>query len=114
MSQPNKAQVTITGRNVEVPDHFRIYVSEKLFRMERFDPSIYLFDVELFHERNRRHFQCADEGLAVVAYLRGVVDFERMRPAGSSAAMPESPSANSTIICVNATNRSVSPRPASG
>ena len=48
------SDVVVKGRNVEVPDHFRIYVSEKLSRMERFDPSIYLFDVELFHERNRR------------------------------------------------------------
>ncbi len=44
----------VKGRNVEVPDHFRIYVAEKLSRVERFDPSIFLFDVELFHERNRR------------------------------------------------------------
>ncbi|WP_324194274.1 ribosome hibernation-promoting factor, HPF/YfiA family [Nocardia blacklockiae] len=44
----------VKGRNVEVPDHFRIHVAEKLSRLERFDPSIYLFDVELFHERNRR------------------------------------------------------------
>ncbi len=44
----------VKGRNVEVPDHFRIYVAEKLSRLERFDPSIFLFDVELFHERNRR------------------------------------------------------------
>ena len=42
------------GRNVEIPDHFRIYVSEKLSRLERFDRTIYLFDVELDHERNRR------------------------------------------------------------
>ena len=48
------AEVVVTGRNVEVPDHFRIYVSEKLSRLERFDRSIYLFDVELDHERNRR------------------------------------------------------------
>ncbi len=48
------ADVVVKGRNVEVPDHFRTYVSEKLFRLERFDPTIYLFDVELFHERNRR------------------------------------------------------------
>ncbi len=48
------ADIVVKGRNVEVPDHFRIYVSEKLSRFERFDPSIYLFDVELFHERNRR------------------------------------------------------------
>jgi ribosomal subunit interface protein len=52
--RPGHAEVVINGRNVEVPDHFRIYVSEKIARLERFDPSIYLFDVELFHERNRR------------------------------------------------------------
>jgi ribosomal subunit interface protein len=48
------AEVVVKGRNVEVPDHFRIHVADKLARLERFDPSIYLFDVELFHERNRR------------------------------------------------------------
>ncbi|HTI76641.1 MAG TPA: ribosome-associated translation inhibitor RaiA [Mycobacterium sp.] len=52
-STPN-AEVVVKGRNVEVPDHFRIYVSEKLSRLERFDRTIYLFDVELDHERNRR------------------------------------------------------------
>ena len=50
---PN-AEVVVKGRNVEIPDHFRIYVSEKLSRLERFDRTIYLFDVELDHERNRR------------------------------------------------------------
>jgi len=48
------AEVVVKGRNVEVPDHFRIHVADKLSRLERFDPLIYLFDVELFHERNRR------------------------------------------------------------
>ena len=46
-----RAEVVVKGRNVEIPDHFRIYVSEKLSRLERFDRSIYLFDVELDHER---------------------------------------------------------------
>src|SRR5215470_5228210 len=50
---PN-AEVVVKGRNVEIPDHFRIYVSEKLSRLERLDRTIYLFDVELDHERNRR------------------------------------------------------------
>lgn len=48
------ADVVVKGRNVEVPDHFRLYVSEKLARLERFDKTIYLFDVELDHEKNRR------------------------------------------------------------
>ncbi|MFS0897834.1 ribosome hibernation-promoting factor, HPF/YfiA family [Mycolicibacterium litorale] len=49
-----KAEVVVKGRNVEIPDHFRTYVAEKLARLERFDRSIYLFDVELDHEKNRR------------------------------------------------------------
>jgi ribosomal subunit interface protein len=48
------AEIVYKGRNVEIPDHFRIYVSQKLARLERFDKTIYLFDVELKHERNRR------------------------------------------------------------
>jgi ribosomal subunit interface protein len=48
------AEVVVKGRNVEVPDHFRLYVSEKLARLERFDRTIYMFDVELDHEKNRR------------------------------------------------------------
>lgn len=50
---PN-AEVVVKGRNVEIPDHYRVYVSQKLARLERFDRSIYLFDVELDHEPNRR------------------------------------------------------------
>ncbi|MGE2713261.1 ribosome hibernation-promoting factor, HPF/YfiA family [Mycolicibacterium litorale] len=50
---PN-AEVVVKGRNVEIPDHYRTYVAEKITRLERFDRSIYLFDVELDHEKNRR------------------------------------------------------------
>lgn len=49
-----KSDIVVKGRNVEIPDHFRIYVSDKLARLEHFDPSIFHFDVELQHERNRR------------------------------------------------------------
>lgn len=48
------AEVVVKGRNVEIPDHFRIHVAEKLARLERFDKTIYMFDVELDHEKNRR------------------------------------------------------------
>jgi ribosomal subunit interface protein len=49
-----KAEVVVKGRNVEIPDHYRIYVSQKLARLERLDRSIHLFDVELKHAPNRR------------------------------------------------------------
>ena len=48
------AEIVFEGRNVEIPDHYRAYVSQKLARVERFDRSIHLFDVELKHEPNRR------------------------------------------------------------
>src|SRR4029453_13389518 len=47
-------QLVVRGRNVEVPDHFRIHVSEKLARIERYDAKIIRTDVELLHERNPR------------------------------------------------------------
>ncbi len=49
-----EADVVVKGRNVEIPDHFRIHVGGKLTRLEKFDPTIGHFDVELTHERNRR------------------------------------------------------------
>jgi ribosomal subunit interface protein len=47
-------EIVVTGRNVEVPDHFRVHVAEKIARLERYDHKIMGMEVELFHERNRR------------------------------------------------------------
>jgi ribosomal subunit interface protein len=47
-------EVVVRGRNVEVPDHFRQHVAEKLGRLERYDNKISRTDVELTHERNPR------------------------------------------------------------
>jgi len=49
-----RMEVVVRGRNVEVPDHFRQHVAEKLVRIERYDSKIIRTDVELHHERNRR------------------------------------------------------------
>ena len=46
--------IVVKGRNVEVPDHYRVHVSEKLQKIERYDQKIIRVDVELFHERNPR------------------------------------------------------------
>lgn len=48
------AQVTITGRNVEVPEHFAERVKGKLAKIERLDPTLTFFHVELKHEPNPR------------------------------------------------------------
>ena len=54
VSDAPNAAVQVTGRNVEIPDHYRVYVGQKLARAERIDHSIQRFDVELTHENNRR------------------------------------------------------------
>jgi ribosomal subunit interface protein len=46
--------IVIKGRNVEVPDHYRAHVGEKLSRLERYDRKTIRADVELFHEPNPR------------------------------------------------------------
>lgn len=67
-----RAEVVFKGRNVEIPDHYRVYVSQKLARLERFDRSIYLFDIELKHEPNRRQRK-ACQRVEITARGRGPV-----------------------------------------
>ena len=46
--------IVVKGRNVEVPEHFREHVAEKLSPSERLDARVFRLDVELAHERNPR------------------------------------------------------------
>ena len=46
--------IVVKGRNVEVPDHYREHVADKLSKVERYDQKLIRADVELFHEPNRR------------------------------------------------------------
>lgn len=47
-------EIVVKGRNVEVPDHFRTHVADKLSKSERYDAKIIRVDVELSHETNPR------------------------------------------------------------
>lgn len=46
--------IIVKGRNVEVPEHYRVHVAEKLDRLERYDKKFIRCDVELIHESNRK------------------------------------------------------------
>jgi ribosomal subunit interface protein len=46
--------IVVKGRNVEVPDHYREHVADKISKVERYDQKLIRADVELFHERNPR------------------------------------------------------------
>ena len=47
-------EIVICGRNVEVPEHFRDHVEDKLARLGRYDHKIVRMAVELSHEPNPR------------------------------------------------------------
>ena len=64
--------VVVRGRNVEVPEHFRQHVAEKIEKIERYDHRIIRIDVELYHERNpRQREQC--QRVEVTCASRGPV-----------------------------------------
>ena len=49
-------EIVVRGRNVEVPEHFRQHVWDKLTLLDRFDGKLKILriDVELLHEKNPR------------------------------------------------------------
>lgn len=57
---------------MEVPDHFRQHVTEKIERVERYDHRIIRVDVELYHERNRRQ-SASCQRVEVTCATRGPV-----------------------------------------
>jgi ribosomal subunit interface protein len=64
--------VVVRGRNVEVPDHFRQHVAEKIERVERYDHRIIRVDVELHHEPNPRQ-SASCQRVEVTCATRGPV-----------------------------------------
>jgi ribosomal subunit interface protein len=48
------AEIVVTGRNVDVSAHYRVYVAEKLARVGRYSSHVVRYDVVLDHEKNPR------------------------------------------------------------
>jgi ribosomal subunit interface protein len=44
--------IVVTGRNVEVPEHFRVHVSDKMASVERYNGKVVRYEVVLYHEKN--------------------------------------------------------------
>jgi ribosomal subunit interface protein len=64
--------IVVKGRNVEVPDHYRQHVADKLSKVERYDHKLIRVDVELFHERNPRQSDHCQR-VEITCYSRGPV-----------------------------------------
>ena len=64
--------IVVKGRNVEVPEHFREHVADKLAPSERLDSRVFRFDVELAHEKNpRQSANC--QRVEITCYSKGPV-----------------------------------------
>jgi ribosomal subunit interface protein len=46
--------IVVQGRNVEVPDHFRTHIIDKMANVEHYDLAASRYEVVLYHEKNRR------------------------------------------------------------
>jgi ribosomal subunit interface protein len=64
--------IVVRGRNVEVPDHYRQHVADKLARVERYDHRIIRADVELLHEKNPRQSEICQR-VEITCQVRGPV-----------------------------------------
>lgn len=64
--------IVVKGRNVEVPEHYRVHVSDKLARIKRYDHKAIRYDVELFHERNPRQSKSCQR-VEITGQCRGQV-----------------------------------------
>ena len=64
--------IVVRGRNVEVPEHYRQLVADKLGRIERYDHKVIRVDVELHHERNPRQAS-ACQNVQITCKSRGPV-----------------------------------------
>lgn len=65
-----ETQVSITGRNVEIPEHFAERVNTKLAKIEKLDSTLTFFHVELQHEPNPRRADASDR-LQITATGKG-------------------------------------------
>jgi ribosomal subunit interface protein len=62
--------IVVKGRNVEVPEHYRVHVADKLTRVKRYDHKAIRYDVELFHEPNPRQSKSCQR-VEITGHCRG-------------------------------------------
>ena len=78
--------IVVKGRNVEVPDHYREHVAQKLAPSERLDSRVIRFDVELAHEKNpRQSDRC--QRVEITCYSKGPIIRAEARAADFYAAL---------------------------
>jgi ribosomal subunit interface protein len=63
-------EIVVTSRNVDMSDHFRLHITQKLAHLERYDSNLFRYDVELDHENNPRQSK-ASQRVAILGHGKG-------------------------------------------
>ncbi len=63
-------EIVVTSRTVDVSDHFRSHITQKLAHLERYDSNLFRCDVELDHENNPRQTK-ASQRVAILGHGKG-------------------------------------------
>jgi ribosomal subunit interface protein len=63
-------EIAVSCRNVDVSDHFRLHITHRLIRLERYDSNMIRYDVELDHENNPRQSK-ASQRVAILGHGKG-------------------------------------------
>jgi len=63
-------EIVVTSRNIDVSDHYRLHITQKLARLERYDSHMIRYDVELDHENNPRQSK-ASQRVAILGHGKG-------------------------------------------
>ena len=63
-------EIVVTSRNVDVSEHFRLHITQKLVRLERYDSNMVRYDVELDHENNPRQSKVSQR-VAILGHGKG-------------------------------------------
>ncbi len=64
------AEIVVTSRNVDVSDHDRAHITQKLAHLERHNSRMTRYDVELDHENNPRQSK-ASQRVAILGHGKG-------------------------------------------
>jgi ribosomal subunit interface protein len=63
-------EIVVTSRNVDVSHDYRLHITQKLARLERYDSNMIRYDVELDHENNPRQSK-ASQRVAILGHGNG-------------------------------------------
>ena len=85
-------EIVVTSRNVDVSDHFRSHITQKLAHLERYDSNMIRYDVELDHENNPRQSKASQRVAILVHGKGGTVRAEARGPDFTPRSTPQSPS----------------------